>query len=916
MASRTYNRRPNQVNLPSDNATKNYFFDHCNWKGVNKNKNFLAVDQETFSDANNVYVDGEGILRSRPAVKLYDYYLFADINVIGFKHTDKADVVYYSKNGENGENDTHWLRIIYDYETYKDFQTTKDRPLVVPANNGLYIFDETFKYFNMETGEFENGEFDLYSPTTKIYASKISEGESKNILMTGSTIVYHYDNAAGMPAGADGKELSASISGNSVTLRWDSNSPDLIVTQKGTITNYENKSITVSSKGDYCFYDYDTGELRFSKGGQVFKVIDTVKADVHGEVTAGPKFSGDGNYVTLCTVAKNEKGKTTAWIISVYADQSSGNLRFAALTDMLTEEYAKLIGVTYEFAGTSMDVAIDLISWDHFAFALERNDDVTVHTVKNSQYRTTGIDRKYGKKLSQLRYSGIDALLVIAESTGYTGGAVYVYNGAELWRPLPEPVGDSAITFDTDFYNVDCQWRSDGFSIVFGDPLVEKQDRYLHFFSFIYENGDFIMDNDVHFKKDFDSPVFLSSDGMSVLTSNGVYHISKTAYEQRNLLIGENVMPIGYTDKVSYLVIDGDDGDLYDGKGEIAIDFEYRLDGHYVPLDVSHVASSSNLYFANGDTLYVSASKIDSDGRFKWYFPDGNKHLFDFEITGLHPISTKEIAVFGDDQIWYLSETEDGIQVVKSRIDVGLKQGSGVLNGYEGTQTLLPCSRGFVSLGYQNFVASTEQELTVLSDPIYDDMSAFVKNPIKLFKHDHWVLLYRKNNGYIFDTRNNSWWPVSCEKDIDFVFSYKSLLGEQIVLLSNGKTYTLSKDGDYLDVDNTKIDWHFTSQKLHFGQPNYYKHIVNLTLMSLSDDENAEITHDLDIVNYRNTFDQVSTKNIAYKVENIRTYVQRLNHFKVNEFQYSLSADFDNSVQLPLSLSNITTKYKITGQVR
>ena len=91
-----------------------------------------------------------------------------------------------------------------------------------------------------------------------------------------------------------------------------------------------------------------------------------------------------------------------------------------------------------------------------------------------------------------------------------------------------------------------------------------------------------------------------------------------------------------------------------------------------------------------------------------------------------------------------------------------------------------------------------------------------------------------------------------------------------------------------------------------------------MTLSSVLDvyNPNEPVTFDMDVTNYRESVDDGETKTLVYKVQTIRTFVQRLNYFKVNEFQYTLRTDYDNRVQLPLSLSDITIKYKITGQVR
>ena len=68
--SRTINRPPMQVHTPTSKEARNYFHNQYEWLGVNDDKNFVEVDQKYFQDANNVYVDTEGVLRSRPSLKI------------------------------------------------------------------------------------------------------------------------------------------------------------------------------------------------------------------------------------------------------------------------------------------------------------------------------------------------------------------------------------------------------------------------------------------------------------------------------------------------------------------------------------------------------------------------------------------------------------------------------------------------------------------------------------------------------------------------------------------------------------------------------------------------------------------------------------------------------------------------------
>lgn len=69
--ARTFNRYPMSVNTPDKQDIKDYFFNQYNWKGICEDKNYLAVDQYTSADAKNVYVDNEGMLRSRPSLKAF-----------------------------------------------------------------------------------------------------------------------------------------------------------------------------------------------------------------------------------------------------------------------------------------------------------------------------------------------------------------------------------------------------------------------------------------------------------------------------------------------------------------------------------------------------------------------------------------------------------------------------------------------------------------------------------------------------------------------------------------------------------------------------------------------------------------------------------------------------------------------------
>ena len=62
----TYNRQPLSF---SSNKDYDKQFLYSSFNGINDNKNVLSVDQESFADANNIYVSDDNLLVSRPPIK-------------------------------------------------------------------------------------------------------------------------------------------------------------------------------------------------------------------------------------------------------------------------------------------------------------------------------------------------------------------------------------------------------------------------------------------------------------------------------------------------------------------------------------------------------------------------------------------------------------------------------------------------------------------------------------------------------------------------------------------------------------------------------------------------------------------------------------------------------------------------------
>lgn len=459
------------------------------------------------------------------------------------------------------------------------------------------------------------------------------------------------------------------------------------------------------------------------------------------------------------------------------------------------------------------------------------------------------------------------------------------------------------------------------------------------------ESVNYSVDNKNYSAEDFYSQTLVLSDPNGyLLTNNNLYNTDYNEKTKIPLLF--NCVPIRYyysgnTKDAMYVATDNA---LYSSNLNQVITVSELTKGKTNYLLPSFVTELSNYYLSKGNTLYISSPAVDisvdksgtvskKDASFKWYLPERAKQDFDFNITNLHVISNTEVAIFFEHSIRYVSWDSDisAYRYYKSKLDVGCKNGSDVLTTYDGKYTIFASERGLVAMTYQEFMATTEQALSYLSDNIYSVFQDFANNePIKLFKYAFWIFVYKQgsNKLLLFDIRNSSWWPMSLLHSVTKIFKDS----DKLEVLLNKNVYKVdTKETNYYDKDTTKhnISWFIKSQKLYLNAINYYKHITNITFMSVHDMEllqssNYNIDNSdfrLQVNNYRkrvngNIGDDTEYVAVSYNIESIRTFVQRLNYSKVNEFEYLLSSNNSNSVNIPLSLNSITIKYKIGTQVR
>jgi hypothetical protein len=420
-----------------------------------------------------------------------------------------------------------------------------------------------------------------------------------------------------------------------------------------------------------------------------------------------------------------------------------------------------------------------------------------------------------------------------------------------------------------------------------------------------------------------------------------------TVYEPINLLF-EAVPMAQYNDNSKTEIYLATKTAVFSTTADAVVSVDELIEGKQNNICPSNVAVLSNYYFSEDNKLYISspssALHIEDNGDilkdtadFKWYFPEVNRQEFDYQITNLHVISNIDVAIFFEHSISYVNWDSDvsAYRYYKSKMQTGCKNGCDVITTYDGKYVIFTSERGLVAMTYQEFTATTEQTLTYVSDEIFSLFQNYISkknssNEIKLYKHQHWIFVYKQDSKklLVFDTRTNSWWPITCLHNLTKLFTQDN----ELSILCNNKVFSLNKsDAAYYDYDgrNHKIEWFIKSQKLHFNAINYYKHISNITFTSVHNKTNlqSELQNTgfsdfkLQVNNYRtrvdgNINDADDYISVNYTVDSARTYVLRLNYSKINEFEYMLSSNEENATDIPLSLNSITIKYKVGSQVR
>lgn len=977
---RTINRQPYTVKQLDYGDVKYKFFNHSNWKGVCDDKNYLGVDQETFADSKNVYVDSEGLLKSRPSVKQYI------MTQEGLQYIH--DVWTFGQWTVYKTGDTSLVFVKGDKVSQTLNTTNKDFRLIL-ADEKIFIFEPNKLWYVDLTAEIISkidGKDKIYVPVTKyVVLGKETSQESPNVLTTSYITRYSYTKGESV-AELIGKTGTVKIGDDTYIVTFDDFTELTFVKRirKLTNKNYINGEplVFVNEGLGYVLigeWNDDTAyTLYYSNDNVIFQSLPVLEGQLPKNYTLLPAISQSKDHVYA--VLYKDDGP---YAYTIFYASNSNVMPFPTWTKMIDPD-ASDTPYTYKYdsgiPSSHFNIPIH-ISYTHGrteANAVSGSPgyyyDEKIFGVYLVGYRLTGDNiiqsvachcityntNKHTNNKIYAKYQNFEPQLCTIFCKDYYI-AVRNNNSLVLKCSNTDIITGTSIGYDilcNIKYSRQIQFSSVQ-GIIYCDVLEPRNYTVsssleevmlklvrckLSYNESLYESSvtnytDYSTRTSINLPDDAKieitytnnrpnlfSTKFLIS---SYLTTCITFKYYMYGNDSTKLLV--EGMPVGMSD--GFYIVNNDT--LYTSNFDDAVQVDVLTEGE-LKFDVfDHETELSQFFVSKGKNLYINAqgANVGVDD-FKWYFPERNVQEFDYEITNLHPISTTEIAVFLKDSIYYVkpvTTTIDGIETIaysyyKSRIPLGCEQGSDVITSYDNKYTMFATKRGFVAMSYQDFIASDEQALTFLSDTIYDIFNEWNQGAIKLFQYNFWIILYRTNTGkaFIFDMRGNSWWPIEYNSNVKKFIE----IDRKPLLLSGLYLYKLDTSNDnYFDGNSLKdgrIDWFLSSQKLHLDAINYYKHIVNLTFFGYNyGNKDVNVRFNLRVINYRKQTDTNETKSFSavdYKIQLTRTFVTRINYYKVNQVQYILESsrdeDAEDKIPVPLSLTAISLKYLVTGQVR
>ena len=1033
---RTVNREPKATRIIGKNGLGYKYFNQFEWKGLYDNRNFLGVDQKSFEYCTNVYIDGEGLLCSRPSIKKSSVPI-AEPEGLLIKTETFPDTVVYTYDATNYSV----TPVVYKYKLY--FVSSQGSTVsqevgvhkLVLADNKIFIFENNkLTYYDLQTNSILNGTDKIYIP---------DELESPNILTASVSKTKTYTNPETDEDFSDfiGKNVIVKIDNTDYNVQFNTNSQKGFLSKVAKLTSAEHTNVVVK-ENTILTYTYDSVNKRFDikykfVGENNFNSISSpyVENGRAYEYTK-PCLSDDGFHIVcpLAIAGDSVNHTATTWKIyckSIVATETGGTFKWPDWTLVTTIEYLYDTEITdsqyisyVDSVSNVQNIEIQMFNKNEICFICNAGDvsafSIFSDAAPNDKYILSGIYAahwisEYEGTINTIYFwpvygafptfengaitTGVNLKYVNAYFFLYEKEKFYIfaecdaayykigtsntsddyYNRLFIWSySIPKETGlkpqvnyrdvanrtfvyDISVLPDSTenfvLMNVGSSAHFENYSIHY---IFDDEKSYIDIYGGLDSYIDLSQDikyrvkyarilitteetgvanknptstntiyNNYAYKATVSQKTAGSPDSkiIAIPTVDNFYknYIADTYVIYNNTYIkttpggtSYNIRPVAIVNDLNHSYFTGEiNGEyfLFTNYPQQVITISAIDEGATNIFVPDFVAKLDSYFFAKDKNVYISkiGAKAGVD-EFKWYFPKSLTQDFPEHILNIHTISSSDVAVFFENSIYYITKSDSNYYINKSKIPLGIKKGSDIITSFDGKYTIFSTSRGLVAMAYQDFVASTEQALSYLSDNIFDIYDKWNVSSIKLFQYKFWLICYRIDSKiiYVYDMRNGSWWPMQIP---GFIINANELNYKLKFVFENTLCELDKSNTDYKDFNKYTIDWQILSQKLHFDATNFYKHISSITFNAVTDNTEP-FTFKLKVTNYRKLLTEMEPETLTYSVDVIRTFVKRFNFFKVSEFQYLLYNDNMNKKPQPFSITNLSVKYKVTGDAR
>lgn len=259
----TTNRNPLSVTTASGSFNQPRYFNQVSWSGLNDNRNIATIDPQSFNSCENVYLDTNNVLCSRPAIKKD---LMFDDDVIRFWETSDGKVLEYTTNGYlrlKGSPDT-WILVGNEMSLLQ----IEGRCFIFNNSNCWVYEDGTFTLVNTE-----NIQNYIYVPEVEIYTDGTpATNESKNL----ATDYVAYTHLRGVNSYVDEFELDGEVvyyqdeDGNDASVTWMANVTNRVLLDYYTKRKFDYLSVATNGSGAIAV---DNESLFYTTDGTTWKQL-------------------------------------------------------------------------------------------------------------------------------------------------------------------------------------------------------------------------------------------------------------------------------------------------------------------------------------------------------------------------------------------------------------------------------------------------------------------------------------------------------------------------------------------------------------------------------------------------------------------------------------------------------------------